>query len=399
MHKRSSKVKAWPPIRYHAPRSCYVVDVGTKLSAKDPETGIKKRIREYFKTKAEAETYAEQCRAKLKNEGISGFKLSRLQLVDAEEALKILSGKASLVDASRYFMKFNNLPNPDLNVESLVNEFLEYKISSTLSPNLKSNSARTIKDYQHRLGLLSKAFGVTPVNRFSQQEFIEWTQLRGDTRGLTRTTKALFSYACQKGYIPENPIKGKIPNLKIEKPSVLKDSQWRSLVLTALETQDHKISDRGEPINLLAWVVLGLWCGLRPEAELRRLEWSDVNIDAGFVNINDDWKVAIGRHVTIPDCAKNLLKKCISKKGKVVAERNFRRRWEWLRKSAGVINDWDHDIMRHTYASMHYAYHGDKRLIESELGHCNSSMLRHYINHGAKMKKKSASFFEFDLKG
>jgi integrase len=399
MPKRSSKVKVWPPIRYHAPRSSYVVDVGTKLSAKDPETGIRKRVREYFKTKAEAETYAEQCRAKLKNQGISGFKLSRLEQVDAEEALKILSGKASLVDASRYFMKFNNLPSPDLNIESLVDEFLKYKISATLSPNLKSNSARTIKDYQHRLGLLSKAFGVTLINRFSHQEFLDWIQVRGDVRGLTRTTKALFSYACDKGYIPENPIKGKIPSLKIEKPSILKDDQWRSLVVTALETQDHKISDRGEPINLLAWVVLGLWCGLRPEAELRRLEWSDVNIDEGFVNISDDWKVAIGRHVTIPECAKILLKKCVSKKGKVVSERNFRKRWEWLRKSAGIINDWDHDIMRHTYASMHYAYFGDKRLIESELGHCNSSMLRHYINHGAKMKKKSASFFEFGLKG
>lgn len=146
---------------------------------------------------------------------------------------------------------------------------------------------------------------------------------------------------------------------------------------------------------MLAFVVLGLWCGLRPEAELKRLNWSDVNIDEGFVNIHDNWKVKIGRHVTIPECAKALLRKCNRKTGAVVTQRNFRRRWDWLRKQSEVYDTWKSDIMRHTFASMHYAYYGDKKQVENELGHCNSSMLRYYINHGAKMKNRSRVFFSY----
>ena len=140
-----------------------------------------------------------------------------------------------------------------------------------------------------------------------------------------------------------------------------------------------------------------MWCGLRPEAELKRLDWSDVNIEDGFVNIHDDWKVKIGRHVTIPDCAKVLLRQCRLKEGPVVSQKNFRRRWDWLRKEAGVYKSWDSDIMRHTFASMHYAYYGNKQQVINELGHCNSSMLRYYINHGVKIKKQAKAFFNFKL--
>ena len=120
-------------------------------------------------------------------------------------------------------------------------------------------------------------------------------------------------------------------------------------VLLCLLLYRRKIrnSDRGQPADLLASVTLGLWCGLRPEAELKRLDWSDINIDEGFVNIHDDWKVEIGRLVTIPNCAKDLLKTA-RKKGPIINPKNFRRRWDWLRETAGVMDVWDSDIMRHT---------------------------------------------------
>ena len=117
----------------------------------------------------------------------------------------------------------------------------------------------------------------------------------------------------------------------------------------------------------------------------------------GLVSVHDDWKVAIGRHVTIPKCAKPLLRLCITQKGSVVNQTNFRRRLEWLRRSAEVFDNWDNDIMRHTFATIHYGFYGDKQKIINELGHCNSSMLRHYVNHGAKMKKRAKEFFSLCL--
>ena len=394
MPKLSKKHKEWPRVRYFKARNNYVVDAGIKISPLDPKTGLKKRIREYYATLEEAEVFAEQCRAKLKNEGIGGFALSKEQQVDAEKALEILNSKASLTEACKYFMRFNNLNESDKSISALVDEFLNHKDKQRLLGE-KGASERTINDYKHRLGLLSNQFGALKINEFKEDKFLDWILARGDARGLTRTTKALFSFAVNKEYLPENPMKRKTPVPKIGKPSVLEDNHWRSLVLTALETQNQKNSDRGEPIDLLACVILGLWCGLRPEAELKRLDWSDVNIDEGFVNIHDDWKVKIGRLVTIPDCAKELLKQCTRQKGPIINPKNFRRRWDWLRETADVISAWDSDIMRHTFASMHYGLNGDKQKVINELGHCNDSMLRHYINHGAKMKKRAKEFFSF----
>ena len=56
---------------------------------------------------------------------------------------------------------------------------------------------------------------------------------------------------------------------------------------------------------------------------------------------------------------------------------------------------WDSDIMHNTFASMHYGLNGDKQKIINDLDHCNDSMLRHYINHGAKMKSRAKEFFAF----
>jgi integrase len=375
-------------IRFVPKFNRYEVDAGLKL-------GGTSKHRKQFKKKSDALVYADQLKDRLKNEGLSGFKLSREQLMDAEKGLKLLKGSASLEEACKFYLQFNSLKKPNMLVSELVDEFIEFKEKQSALGE-RGASQSTLQDYKYRLGTLKDHFGSVKILSFKEDDFLDWLlDRKTDTRGLMRTSKALFSYATDKNYLPDTPLKRKIPKVKTSKPSVLEDNKWRSLILHAIATQDHRNTSRGQPIDLLANVVLGLWCGLRPEAELRRLDWTDVNIDEGFVNVHDDWKVAIGRHVTIPDCAKPLLRLCKNKKGPVVNQKNFRRRWEWLRKSAEVFDTWDNDIMRHTFASMHYGFYGDKQKIINELGHCNSSMLRHYVNHGAKMKKRSQEFFSF----
>ena len=389
-NKRLSAKGEFPTIRYLAARDKFEVDAGTRL-------GGTKKYRRWFKTEAEARGHADSLKIRLKNEGLGGFKLSREAQIDAEKALKILGDRGTLEQACKFFIRYLGEDGCNLNIKQLVNEFLEHKERQQLLGE-KGAKQRTINDYKHRLGLHVVRFQNVPINEFREKEFEDWLIERGtDSRGLTRTTKALFTYAVEKKYIPEHPITKKTPLPVIGSPSILEEAQWQSLVATALSSQDHKNSERGEKIDLLAWVVLGLWCGLRPEAEMSRLDWTDVNIEDGFVNVHDNWKVKLGRHVTIPEAAKLLLNKCKRKKGPIVSPKNFRKRWEWLRKEAGVYADWDDDIMRHTYASLHYAHYKNKQQVINELGHCDESMLRHYINHGAKMRKQAEAFFSFNL--
>ena len=92
-------------IRYVSKFDRWELDAGLKF-------GGKSKYRKQFKKLDEARLHAEQLQVKLKNEGISGFSLSREEQVDAQQALSILNSKATLTQACEYFMRFNNLTNP-----------------------------------------------------------------------------------------------------------------------------------------------------------------------------------------------------------------------------------------------------------------------------------------------
>jgi integrase len=71
--------------------------------------------------------------------------------------------------------------------------------------------------------------------------------------------------------------------------------------------------------------------------------------------------------------------------GKVGAEKwtgsirgvNFRKRWEALRD--GVFPEWPKNVLRHTYASYHYALHRDEGKLQAMMGHDSKDVLhQHY---------------------
>ena len=169
-----------------------------------------------------------------------------------------MNGKSTLLSAVRFFLKYNEKSKWKLSVSELVDEFINHKLSLTNSSN-KGPSERTIQDYRHRLKFILKLLALKKLFEFDDVEFSNWLYERGDARGITRTTKALYSFAVERKYLPENPVKMKIPKLKIGKPSVLEDEDWKSLVNLALESQDKRNSKKGEKIDLLGFVVLGLY--------------------------------------------------------------------------------------------------------------------------------------------
>jgi hypothetical protein len=58
--------------------------------------------------------------------------------------------------------------------------------------------------------------------------------------------------------------------------------------------------------------------------------------------------------------------------------KNLRRRFEAVRKAAGLLETWQQDCMRHTFASYSLASHGAEKTV-SALGHGDYDMLfQHY---------------------
>ena len=395
LKSKSIKRPEWPKIRKRSDRGVYEVDAGTKLSSPNPTTGERKKYRKSFNTRAEAEVHAEMLRVKLRNEGMGGFQLSRAEQVDAERALRVLKDSGlTLTQVARYALKYHNVVDPDKTVNDLIEEFRQEK-ERLRGLGERGASDKTMAEYKSRHGQFAEAFGAMLVRDVEEGTFNEWLQgVNGGAasrRNMIRTTKALFSFAVGRGYVPENPIRQKIPKATPRKPAIFRDNEWRNLLLAAVSTD--------EDTDLLGYVTLGLFCGLRPESELGRLDWSDVHFEDGdeFVHVDaEKTKTGIGRHVTIPEAAKSLLLACHRREGMVVDPWNFRKRWNRLREQAGVLDVWKPDVMRHTFASMHYGLHRDKNLIRNELGHLDDSMLLHYVNHGTKIGKRAKEFFAFE---
>ena len=166
------------------------------------------------------------------------------------------------------------------------------------------------------------------------------------------------------------------------------------MILSAIATEDKEYC-KGNTYQFTAWAVLGLWCGLRPDSELRHLDWKDVDLERKRVWV---WshKTHKGRWVEIPDCAVGVLKKVERKSGLVVKARNYHKRVQNLKAMAGVGKPvWKPDIMRHTFASMHWAKYQEEGKLISLLGHKDDDLLNHYRRFEKNLRDQAEEFWNF----
>ena len=378
-------------IRHISKNDKWELDAGKKL-------GGTKKYRRRFKSLDEAKQCAEKIRVKLHNQGTNAFSLSTHQHADAMQAFNRLKKTkfSTLTEAVNFCERYAGKNLSDITISTLVDEFRQMK-EEEQAQNLRGASNATLHEYKYRHGLLAKNFGDILIREFTEDVFKPLFISKNYSPNLLSKTKTLFNYAVKKGYIPENPIKLEPPKKKTIQPQVFLDDEWRKLVYTAIQSKDSRLPNN-EPIDLLAYVVLGLWCGLRPKAELERVNWEDVHLEdkEPQVYIHPDWKVKHSRWVDIPECAVALLHQCKNKSGLVVKPTNLRKRLTWLKEEANVTESWKPDIMRHTFASMHYGLNNDKNAIANQLGHVGQGVLAHYVNNGKKMRDRAKEFFSFN---
>ena len=117
-----------------------------------------------------------------------------------------------------------------------------------------------------------------------------------------RYLRAIFNFGIMRGYIVENPISrldfADCPRKEVTIPA----HQVAKMLNHALEND----------LALLPFLTLGFFCGIRPDGELRELEWSDVKLPEGevvirpeisktnrrrFVELSDNAKAWLGAYV------------------------------------------------------------------------------------------------------
>jgi integrase len=125
--------------------------------------------------------------------------------------------------------------------------------------------------------------------------------------------------------------------------------------------------------DVLPMLAIGAFAGLR-ESEIKRLDWGDVDLRRGFVEVKAaKAKTAKRRIIRIQPNLAQWLAPYSAMSGAVVPV-NSRKKLDAVRK-AGGLQRWSRNGLRHSYASFRLAATNNAANVASELGHSTSQML------------------------
>ena len=274
-----------------------------------------------FKTKAEAQTAAEQARIKRRNEGRSAFALTERERVEAQTCIELLKpfGK-TLRDATEYMLPHLRARQRSCSIEHLMKEVIEAK-------KLDGKSTRYLQDMRSRLGQFAKAFPGQKVGDVTTTQVETW--LRGlKVASLTRNNfrrvlLTSFNLALERGYCLENPAAKAAKAKQVETPVGILSVEETVRLLGAA------------PPDMVPILAIGAFAGLR-RAELERLEWSDINLPGGFIEIKAaKAKSARRRIIKIQPNLREWLTPFAHESG-LVTQGSFQQRLVSVRSAAGI---------------------------------------------------------------
>ena len=329
-----------------------------------------KRQRLFFATKAEATFACEKLKARRDNYGTSlTAAMTPARMSEAIEAYNLLDPIGiSLLFAVRSYLDGQKKRTASISFLDLFNLYLgakqdrnpaylrELRITRDRMPQLH---ARIVSD-------------ITPGDLAPILDAIT----PGGRNQVMRYLRAIFNFGIKRGYIVENPISrldfADRPRKEVE---TIPAHQVTKMLNHALEND----------LALLPFLTLGFFCGIRPDGELRELEWSDVKLTEGEVVIRPEIsKTNRRRFVELSDNAKAWLAAYFEGGGVMVgklvrysdSQMEAHRRANW---QAAGITKWTQQGMRHTFCSNWLALHKDVNRLVLMSGHDSvDTMWRNY---------------------
>jgi len=347
--------------------------------------GTKIRAR-YLRTKAEAESIGDQWSTEAGNTG-------------AETARSITDGnKRALMQWREQLAPYGKTP------QDAVAFFLAHlercKVSMTvedLSDRLQTQkgrekkSRRYLDDMRLKLERFCEDFGKRIAADVSTEDISTWLA-RMEFSPVTvanyrRLLSVLFSHAVTLRACERNPVKDSF------KPEAL-DGEIGILTVAecaALLTAAH------ERPEILPAVAIGMFAGVR-DAELHRLDWSEIKWDAGFIEIKaSKAKSARRRLIEMQPALRAWLEplRCISGPLWPGAADRGRKLHEAARRAMGFgkpgtetddetkagikLRPWPHNALRHSYASYHIGKFQDAPKLALQMGHTSAHLVfQHY---------------------
>jgi len=363
-----------------------------------------KRERLGFDTLAKAKTHAAILSTKIENEGTAVLSLSNASRLDAVEAMKALRGKASLLDAAAFWMRHNG-GEDGVTVEEAGRRWLAELRRQGCRPT-------TIRARTFMVDSIVRFMGKKPVAAVTRGDLEKWMEGKTGQTWDTyrRTARALLQYATEEKLADYNVAAALRPVRADEKLPVPFTVAAVSDILRTAE----KYAPEVVPV-----LAVQFFCGLRP-TEALGLRWEHVDFKSKTIRVLPETSKVRRTRIVSPISAAALAwlapyrktrgpigittpsqqsyfmhrKPCgpdYVQKGVPIAERQPDQRPKGLLAAAGV--DWIQDGPRKTFASAHYALHGDAAKLASILGHTGGHdvLFRHY--RGLMKKGEARRFF------
>jgi integrase len=325
------------------------------------------RGRKFFKTKAEAEAERLRQITTLARHGREAVGLSPGELSAIIQARQKLAEHGKTIDdATAFYLDYlERIRRCDVTVAQLGNEVVEAKRKDGYSPIY-------IADLKKRLARFCADFGERPIAGITVEELDDWLRdlncgpkSRANYRA---NVGVLFSYAERRRVIDSNPIlRTAQPKLIDKAPEIFSVDDLAAL-LNAATTRAPEV------VPMLA---IGAFAGVR-EAEIKRLNWSEVDQKRGHIEIKSSKaKSARRRIVEMQPNLREWLRPYAEMTGSVVTV-NARKKLDLVRKAAGLAR-WPNNGLRHSFASYRLAATHDAPRVAAELGHTSPQML--YSNY------------------
>src|SRR5713101_6443144 len=319
--------------------------------------------RKFFRTRSEAETERLRQIALRERGGREAVGLRLNDLSDIVEAKRKLAAHGKTINhaAAFYLDHLERIRRCNITVSQLASEVLEAKRKD-------GRSTVYLNDLRNRLATFCRDFGARPIAGVTVDELDDWLRnldcAPKSRANFRANVGVLFSYAERRRMIDSNPIlRTARPKLPDNPPEILRVDE-----LSALLDAANRLSP-----DVLPMLAIGAFAGLR-DAEIKRLEWSEVDLARGFIEVKGSKaKSARRRIVEIQPNLAAWLRSYSEMKGRLVPF-GARGKVERVRKEAGLTR-WPKNGLRHSFASYRLAACHDAPRVASELGHTSPQML------------------------
>jgi integrase len=353
-----------------------------------------RRIRKYFETRQVAETFVEAEQIRRENLGKRATHIDGALAEDALRASDILKPTPyTLLDAARFVAHAHSKLEPhavriddaineqaaaierrkrSVTVDQLVDEFIANR-------RAKGKSEIYIRDLTNRFRRFKSLMGKRITAEITSGDVDDWIQslnVGPQTQNNFRAVlSAMWTFAVRRNYAATNVIQ------LVDKTSVVRDH------IPTFSVEQLTTLLAAAPPEYLPVLAIGAFAGLRPE-EINKLQWEDLDFEEGTIRVNASAaKTRRKRFAEISDNLRTWLEPYARCSGPV-ARPNLQKLRRATMKQA-KIEKWPPDVLRHSFASAHYAFHMDPARTAVIMGHRDQNMLLTYYR--AVMKPSEAA--------